>query len=77
MRCNHIEHTLVLFTCEMFHYLGVSISTNDRRNALVIFAQRSRPVFSPKEEATSAHEAVNKQKLISKNLNENVKTHWF
>ena len=75
MRCNHIEHTLVLFTCEMFHYLGVSISTNDRRNVSVVLL-REVGYFSPRKKKQPVLMMLQTNK-ISQNLNENVKTHWF
>ena len=75
MRCNHIEHTLVLFTCEMFHYLGVSVSTNDRRNVSVVLL-REVGYFSPRKKKQPVLMMPQTNK-ISQNLNENVKTHWF
>ena len=75
MRCNHIEHTLVLFPCEMFHYLGVSISTNDRRNVSVVLL-REVGYFSPRKKKQPVLMMLQTNK-ISQNLNENVKTHWF
>ena len=45
---------------------GVSISTDDRRNALGYFAKRSRLLVSLKEEATrcSSYNVVNKKHII-------------